>query len=166
MILTTHALVGTSVAVLVPTNPALGFVAAILSHFLLDMIPHWDYKMSSVIQGSEKATTFIKKGFSSEVIKDVSKVLVDVLVGCVAVLLIFPITDASLPIIVAGIVGGLVPDGLQFLYMTGKFPSLRNLQKFQESIDTGIHIKSPVLGILLQMAIVVATIMIVSALHF
>lgn len=42
MTATTHALVGGIIATTVP-NPALGLTLALVSHPLLDIIPHWDF---------------------------------------------------------------------------------------------------------------------------
>lgn len=41
MTITAHALVGGAIAAAVP-NPILGFSLALLSHPLLDLVPHWD----------------------------------------------------------------------------------------------------------------------------
>lgn len=42
MTATAHALVGGALAAAFPNNPVLGISLALLSHPLLDMIPHWD----------------------------------------------------------------------------------------------------------------------------
>lgn len=42
MTATAHALVGGALATAFPNNPGLGISLALLSHPLLDMIPHWD----------------------------------------------------------------------------------------------------------------------------
>jgi hypothetical protein len=42
MTATAHALVGGALATAFPNNPVLGISLALLSHPLLDMIPHWD----------------------------------------------------------------------------------------------------------------------------
>jgi len=41
MTATAHALIGASIAVKV-VNPILGIPLAIISHFVADLIPHWD----------------------------------------------------------------------------------------------------------------------------
>lgn len=41
MTATAHALIGASLAVKI-TNPTLGIPLAIISHFIADLIPHWD----------------------------------------------------------------------------------------------------------------------------
>jgi hypothetical protein len=45
--LTTHAIVGSAIASLIPTHPLLGICMAFASHFLLDALPHWDYPIRS-----------------------------------------------------------------------------------------------------------------------
>ena len=46
MTLSTHAVVGASIAVLSKVNPVLAFFLGFGSHFILDSIPHWDYKVT------------------------------------------------------------------------------------------------------------------------
>ncbi|MBI2012734.1 hypothetical protein HYS90_02270, partial [Candidatus Curtissbacteria bacterium] len=41
MTATAHALIGASIAAKI-TNPYLGIPLAIISHFVADLIPHWD----------------------------------------------------------------------------------------------------------------------------
>ena len=42
-----HAIIGASIAKLVP-NPLLGFPLALISHFLGDLVPHWDMRTRKV----------------------------------------------------------------------------------------------------------------------
>lgn len=42
MLATVHALVGASIATKIP-DPALGASLSLLSHFIMDSIPHWDF---------------------------------------------------------------------------------------------------------------------------
>src|SRR6516225_11831962 len=46
MILSTHAIVGGTIASLFPSHPALVVAAGFASHFAIDAIPHWDYPPS------------------------------------------------------------------------------------------------------------------------
>lgn len=41
MVATTHAIVGASIAVNIP-HPFIAYPLALLSHFVLDLLPHWD----------------------------------------------------------------------------------------------------------------------------
>jgi len=54
MILSTHAVVGGAIASFIPLHPLLVAVAGFASHFAIDAIPHWDYRLRSQ---SEKAAT-------------------------------------------------------------------------------------------------------------
>ncbi|MDH2348696.1 hypothetical protein [Bradyrhizobium sp. SSUT77] len=51
MILSTHAIVGGAIASLIPDQPALAFVAGIVSHFVIDAIPHSDYLRIPIYSG-------------------------------------------------------------------------------------------------------------------
>lgn len=66
MTATAHALIGASIAVKV-TNPLLGITIAILSHFIADLIPHWDagtnHKMKSALRLKIEATFDVLLGF-------------------------------------------------------------------------------------------------------
>lgn len=66
MTATAHALIGASIAVKV-TNPLLGIPIAILSHFVADLIPHWDagtnHKKKSMMRLKLEATADVLLGF-------------------------------------------------------------------------------------------------------
>ena len=48
MILSTHAVVGGTIASFVPGHPVLAFVIGAASHFAIDAIPHVDYPLYSI----------------------------------------------------------------------------------------------------------------------
>jgi hypothetical protein len=48
MILSTHAIVGGALASLFPSHPVVIIAAGFASHFAIDAIPHWDYKLRSI----------------------------------------------------------------------------------------------------------------------
>lgn len=66
MTATSHALIGSSLATLI-TNPFLGIPAAIVSHFIADLIPHWDagtnHKKKSIMRLRLEATADVLLGF-------------------------------------------------------------------------------------------------------
>ena len=72
MTLTTHALVGAAAASLIPYSPTLALTAGFMSHFAIDAIPHWDYKIKS-LQGDPKhplkADMVIGKDFFIDLIR-------------------------------------------------------------------------------------------------
>ena len=78
---------------------SLGFI----THYLLDSIPHWEYKVDG-----------LKNGRAWEALRDLIKVALDIAAG---VILIFYLTKNSplQPFVFWGALGGLLPDGLVFL---------------------------------------------------
>ena len=66
MTATAHALIGASIALKV-TNPLLGIPIAILSHFIADLIPHWDagtnHKLKSLTRLKIEAAADVILGF-------------------------------------------------------------------------------------------------------
>ena len=67
MTATAHALIGASIALKV-TNPLLGIPIAILSHFIADLIPHWDagtnHKKKSLTRLKIEAAADVLLGFA------------------------------------------------------------------------------------------------------
>jgi len=67
MTATAHALIGASIAAKV-TNPAVGIPLVILSHFVLDIIPHWDlgtnHRAKSKMRLKAEATADVLLGFA------------------------------------------------------------------------------------------------------
>ncbi len=67
MTATAHALIGASIAARV-TNPIIGIPLAILSHFLADLVPHWDAatnrRKKSVFRLRAEATADVLLGFA------------------------------------------------------------------------------------------------------
>jgi hypothetical protein len=49
--LSTHAIVGGAIASLISSHPLLAAVAGFTSHFVIDAIPHWDYRLRSIAVG-------------------------------------------------------------------------------------------------------------------
>lgn len=66
MTATAHALIGASLAVKIQ-NPVLGIPAAIISHFIADLVPHWDagtnHKKKSAFRLKLEAAADVLLGF-------------------------------------------------------------------------------------------------------
>ena len=137
MILTTHAVAGAAVASLFPSHPIVGFTAAFASHFLLDALPHKDYGLSSYIADSTDALGHDMK-INRLFFFDLAKIGADFSLSFILPIGIFFLTQTSpLDVVVAGILGGIVPDALQFVYMKTKPVWLSPLQRFHR----WVHIK-------------------------
>jgi len=155
MTLSTHMIVGTAVASLFPNNPALGFGAAFLSHFVLDTIPHWDYAIAMKNGSSDIKDMDIE--FNKSFVKSFVKISSDVALGfIISLILIFTLHFSSWPALMAGCLGGMMPDFLQLVYMKFKHEPFLSLQKFHRWIqkDRGYKIKNPVFGVLTQIIVV------------
>src|ERR1035441_1590405 len=88
MTLTTHAVVGAAIAASMPNRPVLGFILAFASHFALDAIPHWDYRLSSQKTGGSNRMDddmIMNKNFFI----DLLKIGLDMSCGIILALLFF-----------------------------------------------------------------------------
>ncbi len=129
MILATHAIVGATIANVIPNHPILGFSAALVSHYLLDMIPHDEYDISGLIDGKNKGLLKLsKKG-----IIHLSIIGADFLIGIAFSFFFFAKNDVRLYATILGILGGVLPDFLQLMYLKFKnqpWKSFQNLHDF------------------------------------
>ncbi len=151
MVLTTHAVVGGAIGRVFMGNPLLAFILGFASHFILDMIPHWDYPLSSkVTDVRETHTMHLRSGWP--LIMDISRVSLDFLLGAFLVYFIFPPGGGWwFSSIVWGVLGSVLPDGLQFIYAKWRPPVLRGLQRFHHFIHANYNLNNrPLLGIVLQ----------------
>lgn len=141
MTLATHI-----IAAGVATKPFLGrvsdpiiFVVAILSHYLLDTIPHFDYKLLSIAWNEEgnKAKTHFTTTLHTATI-DLLNIGIDIAIG-VAFLIILARPEITLTNFITYsliIIGSILPDALQPIYILWKrFPmtQIQNLHDFWHS---------------------------------
>lgn len=118
MTLSAHAVVGAALSSAFRLNPGASFLVGFMSHFLLDRVPHWDYKLKSAnidennpfnndLPVTRQAwLDFVKIGF------DASLGL-----GLSLVFFLGNGQDLNWLSLLAGAFGGILPDGLQFVYM-------------------------------------------------
>lgn len=131
MILVTHALVGGAIGSLVPSQPILAFFLGFLSHFAADAVPHWHYPLFSLkhnISDPMDNDMLLNKWF----IVDIFNIGIDCLAGILLSLIFFhPLIsfDVALISVLAGAIGGIAPDALQFLYWKMPNKPLIALQK-------------------------------------
>ncbi len=156
MILITHSVVGAALARYVP-SALLAFLFGIVSHYVLDRIPHWHYHVPHV----KKATLapFGKKSFSFSraVAPDVAKVAFDFAVGLAISLYFF---SGDIVSIFLGSFGAVLPD---LLVGAAKLWPQRLLvahDKFHRRNHTLVRLDDqPLLGIGSQAALVVLVIL-------
>ncbi len=165
MTLATHAIVGAAAAQLFPTHPIIAFSAGFVSHFLLDMIPHWDYKILSTYANPDSAMQENKysPGASQRhsidrlFIYDLIRTGLDTTLGFIVVGIMFFLGVFVTPqIIILGALGGIIPDFLQLVYNRFPYQPVTLLQ----TIHHRVHAESrpfedkPVTGILTQIIVV------------
>lgn len=155
MTLTTHAVVGASIAALIPSQPALGFTLGFVSHFLLDAIPHWDYHLKAANENKENRldSTLV---FTKDTIIDLVKIGTDGFLGLALPFLFYmPQTWPLALALVCGAIGGMLPDGLQFVYYQVRREPVTTLQRFHQYIHAELRLKDYwIPGLTLQIAII------------
>jgi len=121
-----HSLAGAFIAYQVP-NPAVSLPACLLSHFILDLIPHWNPSLSDD-----------KKRFGRVSSKTFLIILVDSFVGLVLGLTLayrkLPYLDQSLVVIMGSFLA-VLPDLLEmpYFFFCIDNPLIKKLRKFQSS---------------------------------
>jgi len=114
MVIIPHMLAGAAIGAHSP-NVWAAFCFGLISHYLLDSLPHWEYLNSIKI----------KK------VKQALKVFIDFAIGIIIVLIVsWPLKI----IIISGIIGALLPDFIEFVYHNFKIKFLRPLSSFHQKI--------------------------------
>lgn len=157
MTLATHAVVGAAVAAALPNHPILGGIFAFASHFLLDALPHWDYK---ILSASANPDAPAKLTFDRLFRLDLLRIGSDALLGfVVAGAFFWHLVENWLWII--GAAAAILPDFLQFVY--SKYPKgpIAQLQAFHRWIHTSHRLEGrTILGIVSQLVLVVAVLIV------
>ena len=163
MILTTHAIAGAAVASLNPARPISGFFAGFVLHFILDAIPHWEYEIKS---GSIDPTVAANLVFDRTFFADILRIGSDFSLGIILSLALFYSPQSAFAVL-AGAVGGVTPDALQFVYGRVRRGPIVYLQKFHEGIHSPyLKLRNmPAFGITLQILIVAIIVLLVYTYH-
>lgn len=155
MVLTPHAVVGAAVTSFFKLNPFTAFVAGFLSHFFMDSIPHWDYKLKSAYHDEINPLNddlIIGRDFYFDLVK----IGFDAFLGMSLAILFFNIgANVSFWAVVSGALGGIVPDALQFVYTKWRKEPLLSLQKTHRLFHTSHKIYNPVLGVFLYCLLII-----------
>lgn len=121
-----HSLAGAFIAYSIP-NPVISLPAAFLSHFVLDLLPHWNPSLSDDKKrfGRVSAQTFII-------------ILVDCFIGLILGLALayrkLPNINQSL-IVIMGSFLGILPDLMEmpYYFLNIDSPFIKKLKKFQST---------------------------------
>jgi len=141
-----HAVVGAAIAAKVG-NPALSLPLALASHFVLDLVPHWNPHLNREISEHGKITTRTR-----------TIIALDVLVSLGAG---FFIASTALPdtarfiTIAFGAFFGVLPDVAEapFFFLKSKNKWLERLVKFQSSLQFNVPL---IPGVISQLLVLVA----------
>lgn len=163
MTLTTHIVFAGAVTkpLIGNYNPLLIFVVAFASHFILDAIPHFDYKLLSAKEEDSMSAKIVKD--YKLISKDLVRIGTDILVGSVIIVVTYSFLEITFPaiIFIAVIIGAIMPDALQPVYWLSKNSLLKPLHKFHVKIQEKREIKSPLLGISTQAIIIAISIYVI-----
>lgn len=150
MILTPHLIFGAAIASKI-SNPFLAIPAALISHYLLDTLPHKDYYSITNIHQKQWNKSFF----------DFSKVFLDIFLGGALILLF---SDGNILLFLIAL-SAIVPDGMTLvsILISGNKLIMRQ-QKFHIAMnrigDAELNKKIPVsLGIISQIAITLIAIL-------
>jgi hypothetical protein len=153
MILSTHAIVGGALASLFPSNPVAIIAAGFASHFAIDAIPHWDYRLRSISVGPGARNRLTLDG---ALLHDLVLIGLDACAGLALAVGIFA-TPATVAAIVLGALAAMLPDPLQFVHTLYPHEPLSSLQSFHRWIHTKRQLGWRT-GVSSQIALVVAVI--------
>jgi len=151
MILASHAIIGAALGRISP-SPILSLFLGLLSHYTADAIPHWEYNVPSLSGANTLPHNKEKK--KSRFTLDTSLAILDLILGILLAFALFKndIGESGRFLsIAAGIAGGVLPDGFQFLYLFFKREPLTTHQKFHDAIHAKKKLNNrPIFGIFLQ----------------
>ncbi len=135
MVLNTHVIVASAVAAPFLGNPVIAFVMGLVSHLVLDAMPHWDWPLHCVNPGKDGRANSVNWNVK-DIGHDVVVTLIDLAVGVVIVLAAVLLFDISVPMpgLIAAMFGGVILDGLQFLYFFIKKEPLVSIHELHKAI--------------------------------
>lgn len=156
MTLSTHSVIAAAVTKpLSSAHPAFIFVAAVVSHYLADAIPHWDYRVLSMENKEHTDQRHWGKN-RKLLLRDLAHFTLDGVVAiAITVLLVRPTTRAQWIWVALAIIGGSLPDFLQGVYALVKTKLLSIHQMIHDAAHSKILLGHyPLIGIPFQLAIV------------
>ncbi|MDE2213181.1 MAG: hypothetical protein KGJ34_01460 [Patescibacteria group bacterium] len=146
MTLATHAVAGAAVASFTPAHPLIGFCAGFVSHFALDAVPHWNYRVRSASLDPTRGGPIT---FNGDLLIDAIAIFIDGGIGIALVVVLF-FNPLALPAILAGALGGLLPDFLHFVHTRLPNMGLKAFTRLHIRIQQEIFHERPLIGLLTQ----------------
>ncbi len=153
MFLTAHALAGAASGRL-GQNPSEAFVFGFASHFLLDALPHWNYPLTSLVY-DKKNPLDKDMVLDRRFLRDLIFIGADFFIGIILAVFIF----GDSPSVMLGILGGVLPDALQFIYCKFRHQPFIAFQKLHNWFHAKEEISALPYGILIQITVTGAAIL-------
>ena len=126
MIFTPHMLAGAVIGAKI-SQPWLILILGLATHYLLDAIPHWEYKVLNLKRREDRP--FSARAY----LKHLFKVILDLSIG-LGLVIILAWKLARPDLIALGMIVAILPDGITFLYWTFKTKYLKPLYLFHKKI--------------------------------
>jgi hypothetical protein len=156
MTLTTHAVAGALIGVVAYNNLPFAVAAALISHPLLDSIPHWDYHLSSTHKDPTNKLNDSIETHGEKFTEDLIKIAFDFCLGLAIVSLV--LINTYPPLFMTALLCALIavlPDPLQFVYWKTRSKLIEPLQRFHIYLHAATRLDDrPFLGVLSQVGMV------------
>ncbi|MFB5608330.1 MAG: hypothetical protein ACE5RG_09565, partial [Candidatus Nitrosomaritimum yanchengensis] len=123
---TPHALVGMAIATKIP-NPLISIPLAFTSHFILDMVPHWNPHINTELKKHGKITN-----------KSVSIIVGDLFIAGASTLAISSsVNDVNMYVLIIAAAAAIMPDAIEapYFFLKSRNKLLLKYVKFQKSIQ-------------------------------
>lgn len=141
-----HTVVGAAIAIKVG-NPALALPLALASHFVVDMLPHWNPHLNTELKEHGRVTN-----------RSTAFVAIDVVASLFAG---FGLASTVLPnmthfwVVILGAFMAVLPDVVEapYFFLRVRYPFIEKFLAFQKSIQSEAP---PIIGIATQIVLVVA----------
>ena len=155
MTFTTHILIaGALTKPIVHAHPVLSFGVAIASHYLTDLIPHWDYGIRSIDKKTQENVDAIQWDFRDKKFwRDFSHFTFDALLGLgILTLISWPTSLTQFSALFFVSAGAVLPDFLQGIYFTRKANFLKPAQRLHDFFHTRLRLSPyPLIGVPFQL---------------
>jgi len=140
MILASHIIVSGLLGATTQNYFLAGFFG-LVSHYILDAVPHWDFYLSPEfnVKAETEDGNFIKEKLFW---KEIGKIVVDILIG-LSLLFIFLKTLGYINIaaVFISVFFGILPDSLQLFYLMTKWKFIKWNMDLQQFMHFSIHKK-------------------------
>ena len=132
MYLSIHTAAGLALARLIP-NPIVAFIAGLLSHFVLDFIPHGDEFLVDA--------SFTRRRIRRRLLG--AAILDGIILLCFLLLYIWITPNLYMPTVLASVAGCLLPDMLQGIYLVTEAKWLKPFSKIHDHLHNlpGHHLE-------------------------